>query len=60
MVDLADLLDLIEPPPEPHHALVAVMRPTPRQVTEAAAFFGWMPEDEDRLFAVPAGVWEAS
>lgn len=55
-----DLLDLLEPPPEPHPALVAVMRPTARQVAEAASVMGWLPEDEDRLFAVSGAVWGAS
>lgn len=37
-----DLLDLIEPQPEPHPALLAVMRPTARQVAEAASVMGWL------------------
>ena len=50
-VSVLDLLSLIEPHPE----LVAAMRPSPREVTEAAGLLGWLPEPEDRLRPAVAG-----
>jgi hypothetical protein len=50
-VESPDLLPLIEPHPE----LVAVMRPGPREVTEAAAVAGWLPDFEDRFRPAVAG-----
>ena len=45
-----DLLGLLLPMIEPHPELVASKSPTSRQVCEAAALMGFLPEDEDRLF----------
>jgi hypothetical protein len=35
---------------EPHPELVAAMRPTPRQMVEAAGELGFYPADEDRPY----------
>lgn len=34
---------------DPHPELVAIQRPTPRQVCEAASLMGWLCYDEDRF-----------
>ena len=52
-VRLDDLLDDLYPEPEPHPALVAAIRPTPRQVTEAARELGWLPPGPYLRPAVP-------
>ena len=43
------------PPVEPHPELVAVQCPSPREVTQVAALFGWLLDDEDRFRPVPIG-----
>jgi hypothetical protein len=47
------ILDLL--PVEPHPELVAIQRPSPREVAEVAAVFGWLPDDADRFRPVPIG-----
>ena len=43
------------PPVDPHPELVAVQRPTPREVVQVAALFGWLRDEEDRVRPVPIG-----
>ena len=46
------MLDLF-PLPEPHPELVAIQRPSAAaDITLAAAVFGWLPDEDDRLRAV--------
>lgn len=40
-------------PVEPHPDLVAIQRPSPREVLQVAALFGWLLDDEDRFRPVP-------
>jgi predicted dehydrogenase len=48
---LEDLLAALSA--EPHPELVAIQRPSPEQVTAAAAKFGWLP-DRDAPWLRPA------
>lgn len=53
------LLEILELPAEsrrvdPHPDLVAAIRPTPRQMWEAALVLGWFPDVQDRQFRAAA------
>ena len=39
---------------DPHPDLVAAIRPTPRQMWEAALVLGWFPDVQDRQFRAAA------
>jgi hypothetical protein len=55
IIDLDD--DAFLAPPEPHPALVAAVRPAPRQVTEAAGVYGLLSDAEERWFMPAVAIW---
>jgi hypothetical protein len=44
------VLDIsLVPLPEPHPELVAIQRPSAADILSAAAFLGWLPDEDERF-----------